>query len=113
MKKKEMIGPSDLKEGQMKVVVYSCKGCTIIVPDLAWNMKGDLSNLPPEVQDILSAPIKNHVRRTQAIVDKDTQILDIPSGSTAISNMRQKGFSVVSNIVIMAGETDSHGNKIR
>lgn len=110
---RKKITPSDLKEGQVKVVVYSYKGCTIIVPDPAWNMEGDLSKLPQNVQNVLAAPIKNHVRKTQAIVDKDTQILDVPSGSAAISDIGQKGFSVVSNVVIMAGETDSHGNKIQ
>lgn len=112
-KETKVIRPSDLKKGEVKVVVYSYKGCTIIVPDPAWDMKGNLSKLPQNVQDALAAPVKNHVRRTQAIVDKDTQMLDVPSGSTAISDMGQKGFSVVSNIVIMAGETDSHGNKIQ
>ena len=109
----QMITSSDLKDGQVKVVVYSYKGCTIIVPDSTWDMKGDLSKLPQDVQDVLAAPIKNHVRVTQAIVDKDTQMLDVPSGSMAISDIRQKGFSVVSNVVIMVGETDSHGNKIQ
>ena len=110
---RKIITPSDLKNGQVKVVVYSYKGCSIIVPDSSWDMKGDLSKLPQDVQDVLLAPKKNHVRVSQAIIDNGSQTLDIPSGRKAISDIGAKGFSVVSNIVIMTGETDSHGNKIQ
>lgn len=110
---RKMITPSDLKEGQVKVVVYSYKGCYIIVPDPSWNMKGDLSKLPQNVQNVLASPNKNHVNISQAIIDDKSQSLVIPSGRRSISDIETNGFSVVSNIVIMSGETDSHGNTIQ
>ena len=112
-KERKIMRPSDLKAGESKVVVYYYNGYTIIVPDPSWDMKGDLSTLPQNVQNVLASPNENHVNISQAIIDDKSQSLVIPSGRRSISDIEANGFSVVSNIVIMSGETDSHGNTIQ
>ena len=83
-KERNIIRPSDLTARDSKAVVYCYNGYTIIVPDPACDMKGDLSKLPPNVQDVLVAPNKNHVRVSQAIIDDSSPTLAIPSGRKAI-----------------------------
>ncbi len=114
----KIMRPSDLKAGQSKVVVYYYNGCTIIVPDQSWDMKGDLSKLPQGLQDVLAEPVRNHVLKTQAVIENkgrtaEEQRFGIPSEVKAIADINANGFSVVSSTVIIEGETDSHGNKIR
>ena len=110
---RKMITPLDLKDGQVKVVVYSYKGCSIIVPDPSWNMKGDLSRLPPDFQGILAVPNKNHVSVSQAVIDDSSQTRAIPSGRKALSDIRAKGFHEISRVVMMTGETEVYDNKIQ
>lgn len=89
---RKMITPSDLKEGQVKVVVYSYKGCYIIVPDPSWNMEGDLSRLPPNFQRILATPNKNHVRVYQRVIGSDTRSTLVPSGKKVLDEIASKGY---------------------
>lgn len=88
----KVIGPSDLKEGQVKVVVYSYKGCTIIVPDPTWNMKGDLSKLPLAKQKTLVAPNKNGVKVCQRVIGMDTRSTLVPSGKKVLDEISTKGY---------------------
>ena len=117
-KERKIMRPSDLKAGESKVVVYYYNGYTIIVPDPSWDMKGDLSKLPQGLQDVLAEPVRNHVHKTQAVIENkgrtaDEQRFGIPSEVKAIADINANGFSIVSSMVIMTGEADSHGNTIR
>ena len=97
--KRKMITPSDLKEGQVKVVVYSYKGCTIIVPDPSWNMKGDLSKLPFDYQKILAAPNKNGVRVYQRVIGSDTSSILVPSGRRVLNEIATNGYFESNQVV--------------
>ena len=94
-----MITPSDLKEGQVKVVVYSYKGCAIIVPNPLWDMKGDLSRLPIGYQKILTAPNKNGVSVYQRVIGRDTSSTLIPSGRRVLDEIATKGYFESNQIV--------------
>lgn len=89
---RKVIGPADLKKGQVKVVVYSYKGCTIIVPDSEWSMKGDLLQLPSTVQRVLAAPRKNHLRKYQRVIGPGTHSTLVPSGKKVLDEIASKGY---------------------
>ena len=95
----KMITPSDLKEGQVKVVVYSYKGCTIIVPDPSWDKKGDLSRLPLGYQKILAAPNKNGVSVYQRVIGSDTSSTLVPSGRRVLDEITAKGYFECNQVV--------------
>lgn len=89
---RKMITSSNLKEGQVKVVVYSYKGCTIIVPDSTWDMKGDLSKLPLNKQKILCGPNKHGVRKYQRVIGRDTCSTLVPSGAKVLDEIARRGY---------------------
>ena len=88
----QMITSSDLKDGQVKVVVYSYKGCTIIVPDSTWDMKGDLSKLPLNKQKILCGPNKHGVRKYSRVIGRGTHSTLVSSGAKVLDEIASKGY---------------------
>lgn len=96
---RKVITPSDLKEGQVKVVVYSYKGCYIIVPDPSWNMKGDLSRLSFDYQKIITAPNKNGMRVYQRVIGSDTSSTLVPSGRRVLDEIATKGYFESNQVV--------------
>jgi len=88
---RKMVAHSDLKPGQRKVVVYSKGDHVVIVPDTEWNMKGDLSRLPPAKQKTLAAPNKNGVRVYQRVIGSNTRSTLVPSGKKVLDDIASKG----------------------
>ena len=89
---RKMITHSDLKPGHRKVVVYSKGDHVVIVPDTAWDMKGDLSRLPPAKQKTLVAPNKNGVRVYQRVIGSNTRSTLVPSGKKVLDESAAKGY---------------------
>ena len=87
-----MITPSDLKDGQRKVVVYSKGNHVVIVPDTAWDMKGDLSRLPPAKQNTLTAPNKNGIKVYQRVIGANTKSTLVPSGKKVLDEISDKDY---------------------
>ena len=106
------ITPSDLKPGEVKVVVYIHDGATLIVPDPHWNMIGDLSKLPDETRKFISSPKENKITVRQAIIHNGSQTVLIPSGTKVLSDITANGFSMCDKIEIKMVEQDSQGNPI-
>lgn len=88
---KQMIRPNDLKAGQVKVVVYSKKDRVVIVPDPAWDMKGDLTRIPDEIRKILQHPRKNGVKKHQMVISENTRTNLVPSGKKVLDEIAKSG----------------------
>lgn len=85
---KQMIGPNDLKAGQVKVVVYSKGDRVMIVPDPAWDMKGDLTRIPVETRKILQYPRK----RRNVVISESTRTNLVPSGRKVLDEIAESGY---------------------
>ena len=109
--KNNRITARDLSPGQEKVVSYVGKDFTVIVPDHSWDMVGDLSRLPAQIQTVLAHYSQNGFAKQQAIVDVNTQSLRIPSGKV-LNDISTNGFSIDDKKVVFLGEFDSKGNRL-
>ena len=87
-----VLTPSNLKPGQRKVVVYSKDNITVVVPDDAWDMKGDLSKLPPDLAGKLEKYSKNGFTKHDEVISSKSSSSMIPSGRKTLSDIRPKGY---------------------
>ena len=104
---RQMITSADLKSGQSKVVIYRSPNCSVIVPDQAWDMCGDLSKLPEKLQEQLRHYSKNGFSKSQGVIDSSALF----SGKVQ-SDIKEKGYSIDTVKVDFWEEYDRHGKRI-
>jgi hypothetical protein len=81
-----------LKTGQVMVVVYSKGDLIMIVPNPAWDIKGDLTQIPVETRKILQHPRKNGVKRHKVVISESTRTNLVPSGKKVLDEIAERGY---------------------
>lgn len=93
-------GPGDLKEHERKVVIYSNKNKTIVVPDDAWDGKGDLSNLPIADRRAIAQASKYRIKRRGSVIGPDDKNDLGVSGARVLGDLDKKGYAEIPHVEI-------------